>query len=412
MSNPAILVEPARVATAVGAWRATLSGLCASLVGLGLARFAYTPLLPALIDAHWLSVSAAAYVGAANLAGYLAGALLAAPMATRASAAVVLRAMMLLATVALFACAWPLDVAWFFAWRFLAGLSGGVLMVLAAPTVLQHVAPARRGLASGAIFIGIGLGIAASGSLVPLLLREGLTPTWIGLGALSLALTWLAWSGWPADGEPAAPQVRRVSHALPTGALRAVYAEYALNAIGLVPHMIFLVAFVARGLGQGLAAGSQYWVLFGIGAVFGPILGGLLADSVGFKTALRLGFALQAVAVALPAFGLAGPWLIVSSLVMGAFTPGIVGLILGRLRGLLEHHPALQKAAWSKATTGFAIFQAGAAYGMSWLLIHGGRYRPLFGVGSVAIVLALLVDLASSRLDRPQGDLAGDAIAA
>ncbi len=31
------------------AWRATLAGLCATLVGIGLARFAYTPLLPALI---------------------------------------------------------------------------------------------------------------------------------------------------------------------------------------------------------------------------------------------------------------------------------------------------------------------------------------------------------------------------
>jgi hypothetical protein len=33
----------------VHAWRVTLAGLCATLVGIGLARFAYTPLLPALI---------------------------------------------------------------------------------------------------------------------------------------------------------------------------------------------------------------------------------------------------------------------------------------------------------------------------------------------------------------------------
>ena len=34
-------------------WRATFSGLCANLVGIGLARFAYTPLIPALILAGW-----------------------------------------------------------------------------------------------------------------------------------------------------------------------------------------------------------------------------------------------------------------------------------------------------------------------------------------------------------------------
>ena len=51
-----------------------LFGLYFSLVGIGLARFAYTPLIPALISAGWFSPSQAAYLGAANFAGYLAGA--------------------------------------------------------------------------------------------------------------------------------------------------------------------------------------------------------------------------------------------------------------------------------------------------------------------------------------------------
>ena len=116
-------------------WQAVLSGLCASLVGIGLARFAYTPLLPALIAEQWFQPSQAVYLGAANLAGYLAGALLARPKASRAGAAVVLRAMMLLATATFFASALPLSFLWFFVWRFASGLAGGALMVLAAPTV-------------------------------------------------------------------------------------------------------------------------------------------------------------------------------------------------------------------------------------------------------------------------------------
>jgi Uncharacterised MFS-type transporter YbfB len=57
-------------------WRAVLSGLCATLVGIGLARFAYTPLIPALIATRWFSAPESVYLGAANLAGYLGGALL------------------------------------------------------------------------------------------------------------------------------------------------------------------------------------------------------------------------------------------------------------------------------------------------------------------------------------------------
>ena len=374
-------------------WRAVAAGFCASLVGIGLARFAYTPLLPAIIGAGWFDASAATYLGAANLAGYLAGAVLGRPIAARLGAAATIRGMMVLATLALFACAVPVSYGWFFLWRFASGLSGGALMVLAAPAVLPHVPPSRRGFAGGVIFMGVGVGIAASGTLVPLLLRQGLTQTWLGLGVLALALTLFAWGGWPAEAAPAAAQATH-RHGHPTGALRALYLEYALNAVGLVPHMIFLVDFVARGLGQGLDAGAEYWVLFGFGAVAGPILTGHLADRIGFGPALRLAYLIEACAVALPALGLGTVPLVVSSLVVGAFIPGIVPLVLGRINELLAHHPAAQKPAWSRATIGFAVLQASAAYGLSYLFARsGGDYALLFLIGAGALVLALAVDL-------------------
>src|SRR6478736_489737 len=126
-------------------WLSAAAGLCATLVGLGLARFAYTPLMPALISAKWFSPADAVYLGAANLAGYLAGALIAREFGARAGSVRTLRAMMVLAALCFFACSVPVSFAWFFAWRFLAGLTGGVIMVLAASTILPHVAPSKRG---------------------------------------------------------------------------------------------------------------------------------------------------------------------------------------------------------------------------------------------------------------------------
>jgi predicted MFS family arabinose efflux permease len=300
------------------AWRATLAGLSASLVGIGLARFAYTPLLPVLITAGWFPASQAAYLGAANLAGYLGGALGARPLARWGGAPGVLRGMMALVTVAFFACALPLSFSWFFLWRFAAGVAGGTLMVVAAPTVLPHVPPARRGLAGGAIFTGVGLGIMASGTVVPLLLQAGLVATWCGLGVLSMLLTGLAWSSWPTDEPAPAAPAAAAPRAPATGTLRALYVEYALNATGLVPHMVFLVDFVARGLGRGIHAGAQYWVLFGVGAVAGPVLAGLLADRVGFGAALRLALVAQAAAVAVPVITAAPVGLALSSVLIGA----------------------------------------------------------------------------------------------
>jgi len=175
-------------------WRAISAALCANFVGVGLARFAYTPLIPALIASHWYSASSTVYLGAANLAGYLAGALLATRMTERLGAVPTLRLMMAVATAAFFACAFPLSFWWYFVWRIGSGVAGGVLMALAAPLVLPQFPPSRRGLASGAIFTGVGLGIAASGTLVPVLMRAGLAQTWFGLGLLASMLTIASWA--------------------------------------------------------------------------------------------------------------------------------------------------------------------------------------------------------------------------
>lgn len=376
------------------AWRFAAAGLCASLVGLGLARFAYTPLIPALIAAQWFSPSDVIYLGAANLAGYLAGALAARPLAARTGSIRALRGTMLLATLSCLACAMPVAFAWFFAWRFLAGLSGGVIMVLAASTILPHTASGKRGLVGGVIFAGVGLGIAASGTLVPLLLQQGLRESWLGLAALSGVLTLVAWPNWPkadpATAAHASAPRPRLSAAVPTLTL-----QYGLNAVALVPHMVFVVDFVARGLGQGIAAGSQYWVLYGLGAVAGPLLTGHLADRAGFRPALRVAFLVQAVAAALPAVTTAPAALIVSCIVIGGFTPGIVPLVLGRIHELIPHGAEAQRAAWGRATTMFALFQAGAAYGLAALFAGtGGDYRILFVIGGTAAALALAIDLA------------------
>jgi predicted MFS family arabinose efflux permease len=387
------------------AWRATLSALCATLVGIGLARFAYTPLIPALISAHWFTPSEAAYLGAANLAGYLAGALLAGRMSLPVPAASALRTMMLLASATFFACALPLSFLWFFAWRFASGLAGGALMVLAPPIVLPHIPPRRRGLAGGVIFTGVGLGIAASGLLVPPLLEVGLVQTWCGLGALALLLTLLAWGGWPAD-RPA--EVRApVRHVPPRGgaALKALFAEYGLNAVGLVPHMVFLVDFVARGLGQGVDAGARYWVLFGLGATMGPVIAGYVADRIGFRAALRLAFLVQATCVAWLAVSDGAEALAISSIIVGACVPGVVPLALGRVHELVPQDPQARKPAWSLATTAFALGQAGAAYAFSLLFAEGASHALLFGLGAAALLMALAIDLAvaavGSRRLRP-----------
>lgn len=373
------------------------AGLCASLIANGFGRFAYTPLIPAQIAAGWFSPSQTIYFGAANIAGYLLGALSAGPIGRRVPNVPLLRGMMLLATASFFACAEPLSPSWFLAWRFIAGAAGGFLMVLAAPMILPHVPPARRGLAAGAIFLGVGLGIVASGSLIPLLLRWGVSQAWIGIGVASLILTVLAWNAWPNtrdalpdEPHPVAPRTENAR------LLRALYVEYGLTAMGQVTHVIFLVDFIARGLGRGVEVGATYWLAFGIGSVIGPLCAGFVADRITFRRALRLSLILQAVAVFLPVLSTAPMSLLISSFTIGGFISGSVALTLGRARELTPNDNGAQALAWGRCTASFAIGQAIAAYAYSAIFANfGDLYLLVFTIGAAAFALAFVIDLAA-----------------
>lgn len=388
-----------------GVWLHILAGLCASLVSIGLARFAYTPLLPSLIAAHWFSTADVIYLSAANLIGYLIGALAGRPIASRLSNGNTLRAMMLLATASFFACAYPLSITWFFSWRLLSGIAGGVIMVLVAATVIPHVPAARKGLASGAIFIGVGLGIAGSGTLVPFLLSLGLRDAWIGLGLVALALTAVSWFGWPSANATAAASANAAAehHGKPGPLHRGVYllfGQYALMAVGLVPSMVFLVDYVTRELGLSAHAGAVIWVMYGIGAILGPVVYGFLADRLGARTSIRVVLAVQAVAVALLCSTSQFALLTVLAVVIGSFPPGIVPLALGRIHELEPRHDQ-QQVAWSRATVSFATFQALAGYAYSVIFnASGGHHVMLFVIAASAIVVALLADFAAGLLSQ------------
>lgn len=119
----------------VGSGRVTrylFAALSTSFIGAGLVRFAYTPLLPVLIESRWFDTPATVYLSAANPAGALFGAVTSTWLARRCSKVFILRGMNVLATLSLLACAFPISLEWYFSWRFLSGVATGATIVLVA----------------------------------------------------------------------------------------------------------------------------------------------------------------------------------------------------------------------------------------------------------------------------------------
>lgn len=378
--------------------RGVLAALLAVIVGIGLSRFAYSALMPLLVEAGWVSSAEAGYLGAANLAGYLLGAVIGLAEPAQRQARVLLRASMLLAGMAFVFSALPVGFWWLAGWRVMAGVTGGTLMVLAAPAIMPLVPRHRQGLMSGVVFSGVGFGVVIAALLVPVLAGTGPAAAWIALGVLCLAATAVAWRAWPAV--PAAPaggrpaSVAELLRVQPAVAVTALI--YGLTAFGLVPHMVFLVDFIARGLGQGLASGGFYWALFGIGAIAGPLAAGWLADAMGARPALNLVLLLQIPLVALPALA-DSPWaLSLSSCLVGGALSGLVTLTASRMRELAAG--AHQRTAfWSIATVAFAVGQATGGYAFSLLFAASAdNFAWLYLLGSATFGLALAISLVAA----------------
>jgi MFS family permease len=369
------------------------AGWAAMFTGLGLARFAFTPLLPALIEAGWFSPGGGAAQGAANLAGYLAGAAAAAPLARRVPVVVLLRLSMLAAGLSLLVCALHPGMLTggallFGIARFTAGAAGGLLMVLGPPAVLAAVPPNRHGMTSGLVFAGVGSGIAASAIVLPWLIAWGLPRAWIGLAVAALLLAALSAPLWPPTG--AVPPQSRAAPGL-----GMLVAGYALNAIGIVPHMLLLSDFVARGLGAGIGAGAGAFVVYGVGAALGPLAGGIVADRLGFRRTLRIAVLVQAAAIAAPGMVAALPVAVGSGVLVGALTPGVPPLALGRAIELVG--PDAARRTWARATIGYAACQGAAAWIAAAVFGWTGRYAPLFIAGALCALLSAVV------LDRARG---------
>jgi len=390
----------------VSIWRLAAAGHATLLLAMGIGRFSYTPMVPPLITSGTLSEAEAGYVGACNLAGYLAGALCIPALRRRLAAVPMLRMAILICFLGIAASAVQAGFVWLAASRFVIGVAAAWMMVLALSIVVGSAPAATLGRATGTVFTGVGVGIAFSGIVVPTLLNMGLLYAWLGLAAVGGAATAVALWGWAAADGPgrATPVARRSWQAwrmpdqlrrLPVWLLLLAHAMFS---IGLVAHTIYWVDYIARALGLGMDVGGFYWILVGVGALTGPMACGWLADRVGFAAALVAIFAALAVGVAIPVLWAVPATLALSSLIFGA-QPGLSAVISGRTGQVVGKAHMAEVWRWMVLST--AITKAVAGYLMVWLFDLTGSYTILFITSGVALAFGALVSLPWPESRRP-----------
>lgn len=371
-----------------------LLGICSTFAGIGLSRFAYTPLLPALIDSGWFSAREAVSLGAANLPGYFLGALLAHPLSSRLGPRAILHVSLMLLSASFLLCAFALPVSLYAGARLLSGICGALLMVVGPSYALSQLPAQGKTRCGPLIFTGIGLGILLSACVLPWLLRFGLFWSWQALLLLCL-ITWalvaLSLTQLNSQPSPAIATAKTELGRHTAWLISALLLAYACDAAGFIPHTLFWVDFLAREADLGLEHATQQWLVFGLGALSGPFIAAALSSRFSTQRALQSAYLLKALAIVLPLISLSLASQIASSFWVGALTPGIVSLTSTRLAQWVTPH-AHQKL-WGLATAIFALTQMLSGTFLALWYSHSLSYTPLFAFGGLCLALgaALIV---------------------
>ena len=287
---------------------------------MGIGRFAYTPVLPAMQEATGFGAATAGWIAGWNYLGYLLGALAASMIAARESRNALLLACVAASILTTGAMGFTADVVQWCALRFASGLASAGVLVISSAIVLEALARASRPHLMGVHFSGVGIGIALSGIVVALgvgvLDWRGL---WFALAGVSVALALVTLPlaqrhrAKGASLQSAAPAKERFSGPL-------LVASYFLEGLGYVLTGTFPVAIARQMPGIGgtftgitaviLAFGGRIsprparmigllTAAFGLGQMIGPVIAGWLAERQGgFDGSLLL--AAGAVALARP----------------------------------------------------------------------------------------------------------------
>lgn len=366
------------------------AGIFSLLLGLGVARFAYTPLLPLMQAQAGLGVADAGWLAAINYGGYLSGALLAALIGDLVLKDRLYRIGLLLAVASTALMGLASDPLLWALSRFVAGLSSAAAMLFGTGLILNWLIRHHHRSELGIHFAGVGLGIAGCAAAVAVM-QQWLDwrQQWFALTALGALLAIPAWRWLP---PPDTSGVTRSGEKLEDNPpsplfLRVFLAAYFCAGVGYVISATFIVAIVDRL--PGLAGnGTLVFLALGVAAAPACIVWDLIARRSGELNALILAALLQVAGILLPlAGGLAAA--LAGAMLFGGTFIGMVSLVL-TMAG--RYYPTRPAKMMGKMTLSYGAAQILAPAITGWLAAgRAGDY-------AIGLYLAAAVMLLGSAL--------------
>ncbi len=288
------------------AWIIACTGALVVLLAHGFGRMSYSVLLPAMRDGLHFSYTQLGLIGTGNFIGYLSLSIVGGFLAARFGVRRVVFASLIILGISIFLTGFTNSFVYAFATRLITGLGNGGAFVPIMALPAAWFAAKKRGLATGIVTMGVGMGLSLSGIILPFFLSrygvEGWRYAWFLMGSIAFILSIICYLllrdhprekglgvyGSPfADGgeepkkEPAPNMFSAFKNVIGNSELWKLGSVYMMYGFSYIIYLTFIVAYLNKEVGIGAARAGQIFAFLGFVSIFCGVIWGWVSDFVG-----------------------------------------------------------------------------------------------------------------------------------
>lgn len=349
-----------------------IAGMFAVIIGLGVARFAFTSLLPSMLS-DYLTITFAGILASLNFAGYLSGSILSIFIKDINQKVILFRIGIFLAIFSTFILYVTTNETIWVIFRIVAGFAGAMAFVVGSAIVMMKLKLESKTKAMGIHFSGIGFSILTTDLISRYVLSSGYTwqDSWLVLALFALVLS--SYSMYILSFDKKVNQ-NVVKHKFDTSIFTPfviiLIMAYFAEGVGFVVQATFLPDIINNL--PGLAGyGNLTWTLVGLAGIPSCIIWMRLAHKYGSANIIIIALLLQMIGILIPTFTNNLYLNFLSGIFYGGTFVGLVALFMNLGGQLAKHNPVVLMGA---LTTSYGIGQVIAPLYSVFLIEKFGNY--------------------------------------
>jgi len=374
-----------------------LAGILSITIGLGVARFAFTSLLPSMLD-DFLTLTNAGWFASINFAGYLSGAIFTMFIKDINKKVIYFRIGIILSLLTTVVLATTTNEILWFVSRLIAGFGSGLVLVIGGAIVMEKITYENKTKAMGIHFSGIGIGIVICELISQYSLLEG---TWVdGWKALiiyafiaSLYVTRIL--SFDHEVKKSAP-AHKMEFSIFTPYVILIILAYFTEGVGFVVQGTFLPDII-NSLDGLDGYGSLGWLIVGLAGIPSSIIWMRLAHNHGSINIIMLAMLVQVIAILIPAFSNSIYLNLLAGALYGGTFVGLVALFMNLGGHISKKNPVVLMGAF---TALYGLGQVVAPLYSVKLIDMFGNYDTTMYLTAFIVVVGVLLLVVAKKIEK------------